>query len=90
MTCSNGAVYSELENNLREGFGEYKDPDGHVYVGRWSHDECQGQGKITYSDGHVYVGKWCQGKPFGKYDVQSRWKFRYKGIWKGSFDDNIE
>ena len=92
LTCSNGAVYSGTwKNNLREGFGEYKDPDGHVYVGRWSHDECQGQGKITYSDGHVYVGKWCQGKPFGKGTMFNQdGSFRYKGIWKGSFDDNIE
>ena len=56
----------EISNNLFDGLGEYRWPNGDVYRGDYSQGRRNGRGEMRYADGDRYEGGWRDGKYHGK------------------------
>jgi len=41
-----------------DGVGEYRWPDGKVYIGEWSNNRIHGKGEFTWIDGRKYIGEY--------------------------------
>lgn len=41
----------------KDGVGQYKDKNGHLYQGQWQDDQRNGFGQQTYATGERYRGK---------------------------------
>lgn len=46
-----------MDNNI-EGEGEYRWPDGRVYIGQWKENKLEGKGIYTWPDGRKYEGNY--------------------------------
>ena len=62
FTCESGEVYEgEFKNDMREGWGVMRRPDGGVYEGYWHHDKQEGWGTERYATGNIYEGHFVAG-----------------------------
>lgn len=47
------------KDNKIDSPGEFRHADGDVYIGEWSNEKANGQGKYVHAkDGTVYEGHW--------------------------------
>ena len=62
MTQSNGISYEgSFVDDLYEGYGVYKWPDGSIYKGNYKGGKFHGQGVWTGSIGRSYEGEYVEG-----------------------------
>ncbi|GEM_PF-3764532 len=85
ITCSNGDFYEgELNNGLRNGYGELKSSDGSFYKGGWMGDLMHGRGVYISNDGSSYNGDFMYGYPHGTGEHKDAKGNIYKGgFYKG-------
>ncbi len=78
-----------FKNDLKEGNGMCKLPNGCIYTGEWKDDFMNGIGKMIYASGDEYLGHWENGKKEG-HGVYT-WKNggTYIGEFKGGNMDGI-
>lgn len=70
VTLESEAVYEgEWLNELRDGMGKQRWPDGSLYEGMWVQGKANGHGKLYHADGDIYEGEWLDDKAngFGTY-----------------------
>jgi hypothetical protein len=63
-----------------EGFGEFVQFDGKIYMGFHKNDKRHGLGFFHWVDGRIFIGNWKNGKQhgLGKYIADGQTKY---GIW---------
>ena len=66
ITLESDAVYEgEWLNELRDGQGKQRWPDGSLYEGKWEQGKAQGHGILYHADGDIYEGDWQDDKANG-------------------------
>ena len=54
---SDGSIFEgNYENDLKNGFGIYKDINGAYYEGEYKDDYMHGKGKYIWENGDIYEG----------------------------------
>jgi hypothetical protein len=84
----NSEYAGEWENNVPNGQGTYKKPNGFVYVGEFSNGNFNGLGTATWPDGSRYIGSWKDGKFNGNGSLFSPTGETKTGLWsEGKFQE---
>lgn len=83
-----GATYKgEWCNDVKHGFGTYKNPDGTIYEGDWKHNMKCGRGTLWKKRGKLivkeYVGEWKN----DKMDGEGFFYFENGDTYHGNFQD---
>ena len=59
ITLDCGITYEgHWKDNVKDGYGIMKWPDGSVYEGEWNNDKFSGVGRLRYGNGDSYEGQW--------------------------------
>ena len=82
-----GEYKGEMENDKREGYGEFHYKNGDIYKGYWKNDLRNGNGTYIYKCGHKYEGEWINDFKEGK---NSKFYYNYGDIYEGDFKKNIK
>ena len=83
VLMENQAIYigEWNQNNLRNGKGVQKWPDGSMYEGYWENDKANGKGRLIHANGDVYEGDWKDDKAHGHGLYIHNDGAKYEGQW---------
>ena len=56
-----GVYFGTLKNQLPDGNGNFKFPDGRLYEGQWVEGWIDGEGSLSLSSGEQYTGSFKKG-----------------------------
>ena len=76
--------HRNVEQNLREGFGEELALDATYYIGNWRNDMYSHKGRIIYPSGDAYQGDWKDGVKHG----EGQYYFADGSVFKGTFQND--
>ena len=83
VTLESEAVFEgEWLNELRDGMGKQRWPDGSLYEGSWLQGKANGRGKLLHADGDIYEGDWLDDKANGHGTYTHANGAKYIGSWK--------
>ena len=68
-------------NGERHGYGTQVWPDGATYIGEWSRNMAEGNGKFIHINGDIYEGQWKADKANGHGVCQHVDRAKYEGEW---------
>jgi len=77
-----GSYSGQLVNNMPQGEGRLRLPDGTRYEGQWKEGKPHGRGTIIYASGSGYRGEFFEGKRHGYGIYAKPTGEKIKGLWK--------